>query len=125
QPVAGLAGQGRGRDHDGEGEETGKLQHGPDIGRSGRGMQASLRRGPSYSCEPQLKRRKPAGERQGFIADAKRDSLAGMCATKTPTGMSSPFLDGHFLLAMPGMADDRFARSVIYVCAHSEEGAMG
>lgn len=39
--------------------------------------------------------------------------------------MQSPFLDGHFLLAMPGMADDRFARSVIYVCAHSEEGAMG
>ncbi|MGY6708676.1 MAG: YqgE/AlgH family protein [Rhizobiaceae bacterium] len=39
--------------------------------------------------------------------------------------MSSPFLDGQFLLAMPGMADDRFARSVIYVCAHSEEGAMG
>ena len=26
---------------------------------------------------------------------------------------------------MPGMKDDRFARSVIYMCAHSEEGAMG
>lgn len=26
---------------------------------------------------------------------------------------------------MPGMKDDRFARSVIYICAHSEEGAMG
>ena len=26
---------------------------------------------------------------------------------------------------MPGMADDRFARAVIYVCAHSAEGAMG
>jgi putative transcriptional regulator len=35
------------------------------------------------------------------------------------------FLDGHFLIAMPGMKDDRFARSVVYVCAHSEEGAMG
>lgn len=35
------------------------------------------------------------------------------------------YLDGHFLIAMPGMKDDRFARSVIYVCAHSEEGAMG
>jgi len=35
------------------------------------------------------------------------------------------FLNGHFLLAMPGMADERFARSVVYVCAHSEEGAMG
>jgi len=35
------------------------------------------------------------------------------------------FLDDQFLIAMPGMKDDRFARSVIYVCAHSEEGAMG
>lgn len=35
------------------------------------------------------------------------------------------FLDDQFLLAMPGMKDDRFARSVIYVCAHSDEGAMG
>lgn len=35
------------------------------------------------------------------------------------------FLDGQMLVAMPGMADERFARSVIYLCAHSEEGAMG
>ena len=35
------------------------------------------------------------------------------------------FLDGQMLVAMPGMSDERFARSVIYVCAHSEEGAMG
>jgi putative transcriptional regulator len=35
------------------------------------------------------------------------------------------FLDDQFLIAMPGMKDERFARSVIYVCAHSDEGAMG
>jgi putative transcriptional regulator len=35
------------------------------------------------------------------------------------------FLDGQLLVAMPNMPDNRFARSVIYVCAHSEEGAMG
>jgi putative transcriptional regulator len=35
------------------------------------------------------------------------------------------FLDDQFLIAMPGMKDDRFARAVIYVCAHGEEGAMG
>ncbi len=34
-------------------------------------------------------------------------------------------LDGQFLIAMPGMLDERFARCVIYLCAHSEEGAMG
>ncbi|MCK9918844.1 YqgE/AlgH family protein [Microbacteriaceae bacterium K1510] len=35
------------------------------------------------------------------------------------------YLDGQMLIAMPAMADERFARSVIYVCAHSTEGAMG
>lgn len=38
---------------------------------------------------------------------------------------SGGFLDDQFLIAMPGMKDDRFARSVIYICAHSPEGAMG
>src|SRR6202142_4024406 len=35
------------------------------------------------------------------------------------------YLDGQMLIAMPAMRDERFARSVIYVCAHSSEGAMG
>lgn len=35
------------------------------------------------------------------------------------------FLNDQFLIAMPGMRDERFSRAVIYVCAHSEEGAMG
>ncbi len=35
------------------------------------------------------------------------------------------YLDGQLLIAMPAMADKRFARSVIYMCAHSAEGAMG
>jgi putative transcriptional regulator len=35
------------------------------------------------------------------------------------------YLDGQLLIAMPGMSDDRFKRSVIYLCAHSSEGAMG
>src|SRR5918993_3633058 len=35
------------------------------------------------------------------------------------------FLDGQLLIAMPTMGDERFARTVIYLCAHSAEGAMG
>ncbi len=35
------------------------------------------------------------------------------------------YLDGQLLIAMPAMGDDRFSRSVIYLCAHSSEGAMG
>ncbi len=34
-------------------------------------------------------------------------------------------LAGKLLIAMPGMADDRFDKAVIYMCAHSDEGAMG
>src|SRR5215469_8902058 len=35
------------------------------------------------------------------------------------------YLDGQMLIAMPAMMDERFARSLIYICAHSSEGAMG
>jgi putative transcriptional regulator len=35
------------------------------------------------------------------------------------------YLDGQMLIAMPAMSDERFSRSLIYVCAHSNEGAMG
>ena len=35
------------------------------------------------------------------------------------------YLDGQLLIAMPVMGDPRFERSVIYLCAHSSEGAMG
>ena len=32
---------------------------------------------------------------------------------------------GHLLVAMPQMEDPRFERTVIYMCAHNDEGAMG
>jgi putative transcriptional regulator len=35
------------------------------------------------------------------------------------------FLTGQLLIAMPVMADPRFAQSVVYVCAHTPDGAMG
>ena len=40
-------------------------------------------------------------------------------------GPGRGYLDGQMLIAMPAMLDERFARSLIYVCAHSDEGAMG
>jgi putative transcriptional regulator len=40
-------------------------------------------------------------------------------------GPARGYLDGQMLIAMPAMSDERFARTVIYVCAHSTEGAMG
>jgi putative transcriptional regulator len=35
------------------------------------------------------------------------------------------FLEGKLLIAMPGMPDPRFEKSVIFMCAHSADGAMG
>ncbi|KQQ31462.1 hypothetical protein ASF53_01820 [Methylobacterium sp. Leaf123] len=45
--------------------------------------------------------------------------------TPDPSLKDSAYLDGQFLVAMPGIGDERFARSVIYLCAHSADGAMG
>lgn len=39
--------------------------------------------------------------------------------------MQSANLTHHFLIAMPAMADPYFARSVTYICEHSEQGALG
>ena len=34
-------------------------------------------------------------------------------------------LSGQCLVAMPGMEDERFEKAVVFLCAHSEQGAMG
>jgi putative transcriptional regulator len=42
------------------------------------------------------------------------------------SGDSAPFnLTNHFLIAMPGLEDAMFGKSVVYVCEHSERGALG
>jgi putative transcriptional regulator len=61
--------------------------------------------------------------------DEKRTSRtqpAGLDGLPEKAGSTATtYLDGQLLIAMPVMEDERFARSVIYVCAHSAEGAMG
>ena len=39
--------------------------------------------------------------------------------------LAAGYLTGHLLVAMPQMEDPRFARTVIFLCAHTSEGAMG
>ena len=50
-------------------------------------------------------------------------------SSRRSTASSAPvargYLDGQMLIAMPAMSDERFSRAVIYICAHSSEGAMG
>ena len=41
------------------------------------------------------------------------------------TGTNPSYLTGQILIAMPAMTDPRFTQSVIYICVHNEEGAMG
>ena len=41
------------------------------------------------------------------------------------SGSSSINLTNQFLIAMPGMADETFAGAVVYLCQHTDEGALG
>lgn len=43
-----------------------------------------------------------------------------MSSDAAPTNLTN-----HFLIAMPGLDDPLFARSVVYLCEHSERGALG
>ena len=49
--------------------------------------------------------------------------MAGTAKPRTIEGEN--FLEGKLLIALPGMADPRFEKSVIFMCAHSLDGAMG
>ncbi|HTO40718.1 MAG TPA: YqgE/AlgH family protein [Rhizomicrobium sp.] len=57
---------------------------------------------------------------------SNRTTLPGMARKPIyrPEGGES-FLEGKLLIALPGMADPRFEKAVIFMCAHSGDGAMG
>ena len=44
---------------------------------------------------------------------------------KTKREKARSYLNGQLLIAMPTMQDPRFARSVVYMCTHTKDGAMG
>ncbi len=46
-------------------------------------------------------------------------------SASTDQAPEAGYLTGQLLIAMPSMSDPRFARSVVYVCAHNADGAMG
>ncbi|WP_431283052.1 YqgE/AlgH family protein [Humitalea sp. 24SJ18S-53] len=55
---------------------------------------------------------------EGFRVEARRSASGD-------GGIGGGYLGGQLLIAMPGMADPRFAQSLICLCAHSPDGAMG
>lgn len=61
-------------------------------------------------------------------ATGQAPALAKPAARPQISAMSTPDhtdLSGKLLIAMPGMGDPRFDKAVVFVCAHSDEGAMG
>lgn len=59
------------------------------------------------------------------ILARNRLALSGLRPDTVGMQTSPNYLTHHFLIAMPHMADDRFDHSLIYLCDHSAEGAMG
>jgi putative transcriptional regulator len=61
--------------------------------------------------------------------DEHQDQEQGRAKSSLPRGWGgethATSLTGQVLIAMPSMGDSRFAHSVIYICAHTNEGAMG
>lgn len=48
-----------------------------------------------------------------------------MAKKKAHNDLESQSLEGKLLIAMPGIGDSRFDKTIIYMCAHSAEGSMG
>ena len=79
----------------------------------------------SHRIRPEFKRdarrHRPIGRPDAYPTHGGIGSICSWRNAHAPQG----FLDGQLLIAMPSMADKRFARSVVYICAHSGDGAMG
>lgn len=72
---------------------------------------------------PRTLRQKPAktGRQPGSPPAAPRPAAPA----EWEDGLPTTWLIGQVLIAMPAMADPRFAQTVIYLCAHTADGAMG
>jgi putative transcriptional regulator len=67
----------------------------------------------------------PQDKKPGDIRRKPSGTGAGKVAGIGDNSSKRSYLDGQLLIAMPVMGDPRFERSVIYMCAHSADGAMG
>jgi putative transcriptional regulator len=65
----------------------------------------------------------PRSSEMPAAADTRNVHMKGDAKPRTIEGEN--FLEGKLLIALPGMADPRFEKSVIFMCAHSMDGAMG
>src|SRR4029078_1738138 len=56
-----------------------------------------------------------------FVFMKRREGTSAM----PQSDLSSPWITGRLLVATPAMPDPRFAQSVIFMCRHGPEGALG
>jgi putative transcriptional regulator len=62
-------------------------------------------------------------EKNNISSDSELQE-SGVCVDSDKTEVISTLKD-HFLIAMPTLTDPYFKKSVVYLCEHDEEGAMG
>ena len=86
-----------------------------------------LSSGMASSKDPQQQHDKDPLQPQHREDARKRDNvhMEGARVGKQRTIEGENFLEGKLLIALPGMSDPRFVKSVIFMCAHSHDGAMG
>jgi putative transcriptional regulator len=77
------------------------------------------------SFMPRSPRTPPAEPQAAATRPPKPSRKPAAPAAKPSFPPEETTLTGQVLIAMPTMADTRFANSVIYMCAHTDEGAMG
>jgi putative transcriptional regulator len=91
--------------------------------RSSRTKPASVK--PEPDPDDQIAANTPEPATPPRARKAKRTAASAPAPASTKFSLAETTLTGQVLIAMPAVADSRFAQSVIYLCAHTEEGAMG
>src|SRR5690606_29308983 len=81
------------------------------------GQLTRSKRHPLLSAQPRLQ--------LGLISHDQLEAAASNPETSRMKSSAIVYLKHHFLIAMPHMADPRFAQALIYLVEHNQEGAMG
>jgi putative transcriptional regulator len=81
--------------------------------------------GTESPCYPSAESKSPTpGQLQVASASGSR-AACGRKMKAMPLESAPINFTHHFLIAMPGLSDEAFAKSVIYMCEHSDRGALG
>ncbi len=79
----------------------------------------------AHSTDRPTRSPKRASSRSPERPPARAPLEAGVARGRRRLARLSTSLAGQLLIAMPGLADPRFVQTVVYICAHNHDGAMG